>query len=559
MCGFIGVIGRGAELERGLSSLRRRGPDSQHLWSSVDGNVKLLHCRLAIVDTDPRADQPFNDKKRRIAIALNGEIYNYRQLRNELSDYDFQSQSDTEVVIAAYALHGIAGFAKLNGMFSFVLVDEQQRRILLVRDAVGKKPLFIYRDKERVLFGSSVLALAACSLKPELDPNVAAFYWNRAYISPDQSILFGARPVKPGEVIEFNWSGAQLQCQRCEPAPTLLYNGESHADVRSNISALVSEAIDRRLENNETPVTLLSGGIDSTVVSLFARDRIRSTKRASPLKVLTLGALVPYTQDELYARYAAHRMGLRLQIVSLGRSRLIDAITRAISVQDEPLGMPSYFYLHQMVQAAACHGRVLLTGDGGDEVFLGYRPPREWRSHDLPSGDEPPFVKVGPGPSEWMGTWARDVTGNTLLGHMFAKSDRASAEQGVEIRCPLLDPGLMSYIRSLPFDIVAGSDETKPLLKNQLSYPNWFVARRKLGFAYNLRWRWALTRFEGLRDLIMDEAIETFSHLSSGELRRPARYWSTASILNNFGEAWRLFVWSAFLERFSSIARRTQS
>jgi asparagine synthase (glutamine-hydrolysing) len=556
MCGFLGVVGPSVDLERGLPWLGRRGPDSHRVWSSEDGRVSVLHCRLAIVDTDPRADQPFRNKNRGITVALNGEIYNYRQLRRELTDYPFHSESDTEVIVAAYAAYGIDGFKRLSGMFAFVLVDEWQHRVLLVRDAVGKKPLFLRRAGNRVLFGSSLLPLVACGGRAEINPGVARYYGMRAYVSPNTSAIDGVRPILPGEVVELDWQGGEAGTRRCEPPATLLYRGEGTEEVDRNIADLLSEAVDRRLENNPHPVALLSGGIDSTVVAHVARDRVKRSGQSMPLKVITLGALIPYSQDEFFARFAARRLGLCLQIVSPAKGRVFDAIARALSTQDEPLGMPSYFFLHQMVEAAAKHGRVLLTGDGGDEVFLGYRRPAEWRDHNLQAPDEPPFVKVGPGPSEWMATWARDVTGNTLLGHMFAKSDRASAEQGVEMRCPLLDWALMCYVRSLPYEIAAGNGRLKPLLKGQLSqWPRWFLERRKLGFAYNLRWRWALSRFDGLRENVKNEAVEAFGESVPRELRRPARQWNTQAIMNYFGEAWRLLVWSAFLERVSEAVR----
>ena len=123
--------------------------------------MSLLHCRLAIVDTDPRADQPFRDQEFGVIVALNGEIYNYRAILCELAGYSFRTQSDTEVIVAAYVRHGVAGFRWLRGMFSFVLVDENRRRVFLVRDAIGKKPLYFLRSDDAVLFGSSVLPLVA--------------------------------------------------------------------------------------------------------------------------------------------------------------------------------------------------------------------------------------------------------------------------------------------------------------------------------------------------------------------------------------------------------------
>ena len=554
----MGVVGAGVDLERGLPWIGRRGPDGHHVWSSADGNVSLLHCRLAIVDTDPRADQPFRDKNRGSPSPSMEKFTIIGSSDGNFPTIHFTSESDTEVIIAAYVAHGVDGFKQLSGMFAFVLVDEA-RDSLLVRDAVGKKPLFVRRAGGALLFGSSVLPLVACGGDVKLNCDVAQFYWMRGYVCPDASAIDNARPILPGEVLKLDWQGDEIGRQRCEPAPALVYQGEGVEEVRRNIADLLTEAVSRRLENNPDPVALLSGGVDSTVVTSVARDLVARSGRPKPLKVLTLRSLIPFSQDEFYARYAARRFGLRLEIVSPGKGRFFDAIARAFSVQDEPLGMPAYFLLHQMVEAAAQHGRVLLTGDGGDEVFLGYRPPADWRSLNLPTGEESPFVKVGPGPSDWMAPWARDVTGNTLLGHMFAKADRASAEQGVEMRCPLLDWALMCYLRSLPYEIAAGNGRTKPLLKSQLSrWPGWFLERRKLGFAFNLRWRWALTGFDGLRETVHDEAIERFGDLVPRELRRSPRGWTTRAILDHFGDAWRLFVWSAFLNRVSDASRVPQ-
>src|SRR6266404_6977723 len=150
MCGFIGRINTlkpGAAgvpiLRAGLRFLSRRGPDSNRNWASSDGRVELLHARLAIVDTDSRAHQPFTDVKNGVTVVFNGEIYNYRELRAELADYEFRTKSDTEVIIALYVTRGLAGLRKLRGMFGLVIVDVQARRVYLARDPIGKKPLFL--------------------------------------------------------------------------------------------------------------------------------------------------------------------------------------------------------------------------------------------------------------------------------------------------------------------------------------------------------------------------------------------------------------------------------
>jgi asparagine synthase (glutamine-hydrolysing) len=560
LCGFIGRIGAGFDADRALFWLRRRGPDSQHTWRTENGAVSLLHCRLSIVDEDSRSDQPFRDPAHGIVVALNGEIYNYRSLQREFFDFPFRTESDTEVIVAAYVREGVEGFKRLNGMFSFVLVDERRGRVILARDAVGKKPLFTLSAAGSLLFGSSLLPLIACSgMQPAINAEATGFYWRRGYISPDTSAIIGGQPVPPGAVLEFDERGHELSHTRIEADAPVLYGGEPATEVTHTIHRLLDQSIERRLENNPQPMALLSGGIDSTLITQLTADRLRRGGEGRNFKVITLGSIVPYTQDEYYARYAAKRLGLNLEIVHFPRQRLPDAIQYSISVQDEPLGMPSYFSLFQLIEAAAPHGKVLLTGDGGDEVFLGYRPSTDWQFHELGSEDHPSLVRVGPGASPWMGSWARDVTGNTLLGHMFTKIDRASAEQGIEIRCPLLDLRLMHYVRSLPSEILCNRVSRKQLLKDQLAdWPSWFLERPKLGFAYNLRWHWALTRFNGLREMISQDAIETFADSVPRVLQMPAMKWSTTAIFHHFGDAWRLMAWSAFMDRLAEATRTSR-
>lgn len=556
MCGFIGGIGHQLDLRRGSPWLDRRGPDSQRLWTSADGGVSLLHARLAIVDRDARAHQPLQNREAGVTVALAGEIYNYDQLKTELNAYSFVTGSDTEVVLAAYVQHGVDGFALLSGMFALAVIDEHQRRIFLLRDAIGKKPLYVAQWGTQVLFGSSILPLVAVyGCLPEFEPDVVPHYWEHAYIPPWRSVFRGVTPVLPGELLELDWEGQVVRRARCEPPAQLLYAGESVGEVEEKVSALLRQAVSRRLQNNPQPTLLLSGGIDSTVVTA-ATVALHSGGKIAPLQTLTLGAVIPGTQDEGYARYAARRLGVPLTILRPHRAgRLSERVLRALEIQDEPLGMPSYFLLHQLVEAAARHGRVLLTGDGGDEVFLGYGSPAAWYSSLPTELEEEGSFRVGRGPAAWMSPWARQVTGSTLVGHMFAKVDRASAEQGVEIRCPLLDWDVLCYARSLPFELLTAGNRSKALLKAQLpGWPRWFLERRKLGFAFNLRWVWFLSRFEQLREHIDPHAVETFARYLSPVLRQPPRTWKNRDILQHFSAAWRLLVWSTFLRRCDKAA-----
>lgn len=529
--------------------MRRRGPDSSKEWRSKDGRVELLHARLAIVDTDGRSHQPFADPARGVTVAFTGEIYNYQNLRDGLKGYDFRTDSDTEVLLATYTMKGIAGVNDLRGMLAACIVDETRGRLILLRDPVGKKPLFVARWGADVLFGSSLLPLVrAHGVDCRLDDAAAESYWRDGFIHPDATVLQGAKPVLPGECIQLDWRGAEISRQRWEPSPAALYQGETVVEVERKVAALLENSVRLRLNNNPSPTVLLSGGVDSTVITALAATAGPGNNPPKDFKALSLASVIPFTNDEPYARHAARRLGLRVRWVRPSLHRLGETVIQALDLQDEPLGGISFFLLERLVRAASEHSRILLTGDGGDEVFLGYGRPADWKSEGASSGGN--RVPCGPSLPTWFSAWARRTVTDGLVGAMFTKVDRASAEQGVEIRSPLLDWDLMCYARSLPFEMLTHGGQAKALLKAQLGgWPEWFVNRPKVGFAYNLRWLWGMRRFAGLREHLDPRAVDTFARHLPSVIRGNPMKWKTADVFRHFESAWRLLAWSRFLHR----------
>ncbi|HKO42648.1 MAG TPA: asparagine synthetase B [Pyrinomonadaceae bacterium] len=557
MCGFIGRINGQPEhrlvppLTASLQFLGRRGPDSHRDWMSQAGNVELLHARLAIVDTDSRAHQPFTDEARGITVALNGEIYNYRELRSQLSGYSFRTESDTEVIIALYLEKGLEALKQLRGMFALCIVDENKRLVYLSRDPIGKKPLFLAQWSGNCYFGSSVLALVAASgCNPAISDTAREEYWEHGHVAPNHSLIQDCRPVRPGEVVELDWQGIERATHSCIPTVT----SKSTTDLKGAqeyVTELIQQSVRRRLLNNPNPVALLSGGIDSTVVT-------KHMKAVAGGSAITLGSVIPGTQDERFAREAAQRLQVPLQTVRARSANLAADVNWALNLQDEPLGMISFFPLALLIRAAKEYGRILLTGDGGDEVFLGYGQPEDWIKQSS-NGSKPEHDGSLP---HWMSDWGKRTVTTSLVGHMFTKLDRAAAEQGVEARCPLLDWDVVAFARTLSPDVLFCNGRTKGLLKAELGeWPTRFVNRRKIGFAYNLRWAWYVSRFEGLREMVSRDAVDLFASQLPSELRSEPSRWKSLAIFRNFPTVWKLVAWSSFEDRLraaSSMSHRLE-
>jgi asparagine synthase (glutamine-hydrolysing) len=554
MCGFIGRLNLHRpvrELTAGLPFLGRRGPDSHRQQATTDGRVEFLHARLAIVDRSAVAHQPFIDPESCVMIAFVGEIYNYAALRQELAGYPFRTQSDTEVLLAGYVRHGLAWFERLRGMFSVAIADERRRRLFLVRDPVGKKPLFVGRWRDGIYFGTTTLAMASAAAEPvKLGAGHLAAWWKAGHFPATASAVADTEAVPPGEAWEFDWEGKRIARLRCDPPLPQEAPPRSVAEATERLAQLLAQAVRRRLDNNPKPIALMSGGVDSTII---AQHLVAQTQP----EFLALGNFVPGTFDELYARYAGRRLSVPVQILRPSLKSLPEEIMRSLDLQDEPLALLSYFPLAMLCRLAADHGRVLLTGDGGDEVFLGYGAPADWTDRSAEDTDAAPPLRCGPPLPEWFSGWARHTATEGLVGHMHAKLDRASAEQGLEARCPFLDWDVMAFARSLPRELLFHRPVPKALLKSQLTgWPGWFVDRPKMGFSYSLRWGWGTRGFAGLREMVEPEAQAAFAEHVPAALRQPAAGWSHFAIFRNFPAAWRLATWSLFLRRLRTATRR---
>jgi asparagine synthase (glutamine-hydrolysing) len=549
VCGFVGRIrrsvGSGPALVSALPHLRGRGPDGWREWRSACGRVELLHARLAIVDPDERALQPFADGSGGV-LSFNGELYNYAALRREFSGIAWRTESDTEVLLAGLQREGAAFLSRARGMLSGAWVDTVNQRVVLFRDPIGKKPLVLFHDADgSLIFGSSVQAVLALATQvPAIRPAALHEVLHQGFVEPPLGLHQGVEHLVPAEVRHFDFEAIARGTETISPSNALRYSGEPYAQVVENVSMLLRQAVSMRLGNAPFPATLLSGGIDSTVVAQQSQYYCR--EHGQRLRAFSLKPVIPGTQDGPYATQAARRLGIDMEWVSLPMNRVGERVLAAMDALDEPLAMPSYFVLYELVRAVRPFSKVLLTGEGGDEIFLGYGASSEWIAKaQVPTIDE---VRVGPALPAWFSPWARRVAGSTLFGHMFQKADRASAEQGVELRAPLLDYDLVAYVRTLPSEALLHGGRSKALLKAQLvDWPQRFLERPKLGLAYSLRWAWLVSGFAAMRESIDPTVQSALEDALPAALCKPVLKWRNIDILRNFGMAYTLLSLSRVL------------
>lgn len=374
MCGIAGLAGEpnrelaGACVRRMLRKLERRGPNSEGLeqW----GQAAFGHRRLSIYDLSDAGLQPMMSEDRTLAVVFNGAIYNFLALRRELEAHGcrFRSRTDTEVLLHGYREWGIENLLpRLRGMFAIGLWDERTQRLFLVRDRLGVKPLLYAESGGRLAFASTAAALAAAGFGGGTDEAAVAEYLEFGYVTESRVIYKGMTKLPAATAVEFApGTGLVRQWRYWElPQAEAEGKGASWEESVEQTEALFLDAVRLRLEADVPVGALLSGGVDSGLVC-WAIQKLGG--KVTAFTVSTPGDAGDETAD---ARATAAELGIRHEVIEM-RTDSEPSVADLVAAYGEPFGCASALGMMQVSEAVKPQATVLLTGDGGDDIFLGY-------------------------------------------------------------------------------------------------------------------------------------------------------------------------------------------
>lgn len=537
MCGIAGIVGNIEQkdavdaVQRMLSVLARRGPDGEGV-ESWDTAV-LGHRRLAIFDLSEAGRQPMLSKDRSVSVIFNGAIYNYRELRKELitRGYSFDSNTDTEVLIHGYIEWGLDKLiSKLRGMFAFGLWDNSTRKLYLARDRLGVKPLVFSQRNGTIAFASTVRALKAGGYVDALDENAIVDFLRFGFVTDDRSIYRGAAKVPASTFLE--WSDGVLtkrtywECPTADDSSTLSFN-----EAVEETERLLLRAVEMRLHADVPIGALLSGGVDSSLICWAV------AKLGGNITAYTIGTPGHSWDETAAARDTAQTLGIQHRILPMDDSEPLDT-KKLMAAYAEPFASPSALGMLTLSRTMSSSVKVMLTGDGGDDVFLGYPAHRHlWLAQNLsrilPSAAKNSwcalrsiFPRVGPlrrlaalfdytagglnarvsysnslpaykaqgllgerlfnlpsfNGTDWSVNGAYHIMEEYLayerkhwfVSEFMTKVDGSSMYYGLEARSPFFDHCLWEFASSLPFGLRLHGGRLKAILRE--------LARRRIGW-----------------------------------------------------------------------------
>ncbi len=376
ICGFISSSTNSIEtLMRMNKTLIHRGPDDhgEEIYQIEGGKfVGFAHRRLAIRDLTDKGHQPMHSINRQVSVVFNGEIYNYCELKRELNDYIFRSDSDTEVILAAYLKWGIEFVDKINGMYAIALLDRQNGKIYLIRDRIGKKPLYYYRDKEgNIVFASELKAIVVSPFFHKvINRKIIGRYLYRSYIAAPETIYEDTFKLEPGTILEI--AGSQItkhkywdvaaKYQQINKMPITDYE-----EAKNELKKLIKKSISDRLIADVPVGAFLSGGYDSSLVCAIGQELSQY-----PLKTFSIGFYDEAFDEAPYAKKISNILGTEHTEYYATENEMLKMLDSIPKYYDEPFADSSQFPTMLVSKLAREKVSVVLSGDGGDELFGGY-------------------------------------------------------------------------------------------------------------------------------------------------------------------------------------------
>lgn len=536
MCGICGYISKKnittEQLKEMNDTMYHRGPNDsgEEIYPASDGyQIGFAQRRLSILDLSMLGHQPMHSDNKRISVVYNGEIYNFQELKKELADYPFRSNCDTEVIIAAYLKWGISCIERFNGMFAIALYDRETQEVYLVRDRIGKKPLYYWYEDQNLVFASELKPIMKCpGFHGEIARGVLSRYLFQQYINAPESIYQNVYKLEPGAILRF--SKGQIKIWKYWDIKDVYTKAQAdqvcgYEEAKEQLKELLKKAVAVRMIADVPLGSFLSGGYDSSLVTAIAQEY--STE---PVKTFSIGFHEERYNEAKYARAVADHLGTNHTELYIDEQDMFDLVESIPRYYDEPFADSSQIATMMVSKLAREHVTVALSGDGGDEFFCGYniyenvaqaqkldvlggmvhgicQLPGLKQAHledklpfrvrviagnrekesktqfgagnyivkaramvgELPEGEVLPvhyLIESRYGVNNWQIRRMLLDMDTYLPGDILCKVDRASMKYSLEARCPILDTDVMEFSYRIPHQYKYAGGDKKHILKD---------------------------------------------------------------------------------------------
>ncbi|MDE9493189.1 asparagine synthase (glutamine-hydrolyzing) [Xenorhabdus bovienii] len=505
MCGIFGYISfnnncLADSIVKNMGNvIKYRGPDGQGIYSSA--NVALGNQRLAIIDIE-NGNQPFYSDDKTIVVVQNGEIFNHIELAKELIDTPFEcrTHSDTEVILRLYEKYGSTFISKLNGMFAIAIWDSKIQQLMLIRDRVGEKPLHYYKKENYIIFGSEIKSILSAGIERNLNKKALDTLLTYNYVVPPLTMFENVYHVMPGTYLKIThnkceavtwWDLSKIKVQK-----------KDEKTMINEFNSLLEDAVNIRLRSDVPFGAFLSGGVDSsTVVGLMSK------RLEHPVKTFSIGFHDPLYDESIFAQQAADRFNTD-HIMEKVEANLLNLWPKATYHCDQPHGDVSFMPTYRVAELASHSVKMVLTGDGADELFAGYDKYKSFfQKNNNPLTDEEfrikytdnisifkkeqkndlynkyfhksiedfdasKFIKPLFDKSQNMDRINQALYIDTMLllpGNNLVKPDRMGMAVSIENRAPFLDYRVIEFAFSIPGDFKLRNNETKYIYKKSVA------------------------------------------------------------------------------------------
>ena len=617
MCGITGIFSTKQNASLDLvkqmnTSITHRGPNAEGYFQSKDGNCVLGHKRLSIIDLSDAANQPMTSSCGRYTLVFNGEIYNYQEIKADIlkyTDVKFKTNSDTEVIIEAFALWGKAFIYKLNGMFSMAIYDNKDQILWLFRDRIGIKPLFYFWNGELFAFSSELKSLLILREKLgafNLNKTAVNQYLRLGYIAEPNTIYQEVNKFKSAHIAAVTNYGFSKECYWNIDKKVSKYMISDEAKAKEKLKGLIESSVKYRMVSDVPFGTFLSGGIDSSTVTAVAQS-ISET----PINTFSIGFKEADYNEAEHAAKIASRLKTNHHEFMVSYTEAIENFDKIINAYDEPFADSSAIPTMLVSKLAKQHVTMTLSGDGGDEQFLGYG------AYNWAKRLNNPIVKKSKGAAKFLLSKSKKNRNKRvaemfnfnkethLSSHIFSveqyffsdnelknilnenyqevlefkknelersfskveeqayfdlnyylkddlltKVDRASMQYSLETRVPLLDHRIVEFSLNLSESLKIKNKESKYLLKQVLYdyVPKEYFDRPKWGFSIPIK-HWLQNELKFLVDKYLSAAVlDKYKILNTEKVKElEKRYFAGEDYL--FNKIWAIIILNQWLEK----------